>query len=89
MEDQTVTLNCISRGGYPAPYLDWYRDNTKLSSTRNEDVKADNTTTVTVSSSFTATRNLDKSHYTCRSSFDPPDRPLVTTVMLYLSCKYI
>ena len=89
IEDQTVTLTCISRAGYPAPYLDWYRGNTKLTTTRNEDVQADGTTTVTISSSFTASRNLDKTNYTCKSSFDPPDTPLVTPVMLYLSCKYI
>ena len=88
-EDQTVTLACISRGGFPAPYLDWYRDNTKLTSTRNEYVQADGTSTVTITSSFTAIRNFDKSNFTCQSSFDPPDIPLKTPVMLYLSCKCI
>ena len=89
IEDQTVALTCISRGGYPAPYLDWYIENTKLTSTRNEDIQADGTTTVTITSNFTATRNLHKSNFTCQSSFDAPDTPLVTHVMLYLSCKYM
>ena len=89
IEDQSITLTCVSRGGYPAPYLGWYRDNTKLTSTRTEAAQADGTTTVNITSSFTATRNLDKTNYTCQSSFDPPDLPLITPVMLYLSCKYI
>ena len=89
IEDQTVTLTCISRGGYPAPHLDWYRHTSKLTSTRKEDVQADDTITVTITSNFTAARNLDKTNFTCKSTFDPPDMPLVTSVMLYLSCKYI
>ena len=89
IEDQSVTLTCVSKGGYPAPYLNWYSENTKLSSRRTEAVQADGTTTVTITSSFTATKNLDKTIYTCQSSFDLPDTPLITPVMLYLSCKYI
>ena len=44
---------------------------------------------MTITSTFTATRNLEKTNYICRSSFDPPDSPLITSVMLYLSCKFI
>ena len=89
IEDETVTLTCISRGGFPAPYLDWYMGSTKLTSTRTETEQADGTTTVTITFSFKATRSLDKTNYICKSSFDPPDSPLASYVRLFLSCKYI
>ena len=90
MEDQHVSLLCISRGGYPKPSLVWYKGPTPLqplteSSSKNN---ASGTYTVKIEYTFLAKREDDRVIFTCKTFLNATDEHLTSSVMLYLSCKY-
>ena len=89
LEDQSVTITCISRGGYPEPYLDIYKGTIKLYSSRKAANETDNTITVTITSTLNATRENDGVNVTCESSYNQPGTNKTTAAILYLSCKYL
>ena len=91
-QGQELTLECISRGGFPMQTVEWYRDSvtgTPLNSV-STDVIVDGKYDVTTRYTFTPIRTDDRHQYICQSSY-PTEPKLVdsTRTELYLECKFV
>ena len=87
-EDQSVTLTCVSRGGYPEPMVNWMRGSSFLDPTSHtSQIDGDGNFIVTTEYTFTVHRNDDRVTYSCQSSLGGSDQPLVSSVVLFLKRK--
>lgn len=86
--ERNVTLQCVSRGGNPAPIVNWYRRHelTPLSSSLSIIHEDDDTFTVTRNVTFMATEEDHDVVLVCQSSLRTPPTLLQTNeVHLFVS----
>ncbi|XP_053389838.1 hemicentin-2-like [Mercenaria mercenaria] len=94
-EGQSLTIQCTSSGGYPAPSVVWYKDrissSNQLPSTNTEILQGDGTYTVTLKHTFTLTTLDDRKPFICRSYYPQADSVYTgsktKSVILYLTLK--
>ena len=94
IEGVSLTLTCLSTGGYPTQDLNWYRGSVssvyRLTGTLHTSFGINNLYDVNNTLTFTPTRADDGVPYICQSSYSDEPRLIQTTHQnLLLARKYL
>lgn len=90
-QGEVLTLECVSRGGFPLQTVEWYENsvaNAPLSTILSTNETVDGKFDVTASYTFTPTATDDMNLYFCQSSYSTEPRLTShTAVRLLLNCE--
>jgi len=82
-----MTLQCVSRGGYPQYNVTWHNGtvyNDTLVSEESVTQESDGTFTVLTQYTFTPTLDDNMTTFVCQSSYDDPAVAASTSIDLYV-----